>query len=230
MQTSLGNTAGTASGTGTGTTGGASTTGISMHWHWIPWAKRDYNVTTQGNTQPIGAVVHYTAGRRGSPSALFAWAREKKFAFHLIEADGTFYQSHPLNEWGWHAGKSSWKGIDENLSKALIGIEIAAAGVIKAEKVLEPEAPLGCWRVLGRAWFDSEPRHYICREGPEGWVEAFTHEQEATLLRVLKYLKLHVPNFKAEYILGHHEISPGRKLDPGAALSVSMDKLRALLK
>jgi len=212
----------------------------------FPGANTSLACTTQGSYEPVGAVVHYTAGRRGNPSSTISWAnlidaKQKKtaaYTFHLIEADGTFYQTHPIKRWGFHAGTSEWPGLGKSLSNKLIGIEIAAAGLLSNVKVIDktaPGYPIGVCEVIGQAWFDQVPRKYFARYndgrfGPDkGWYEAFTMEQEQKLVDFLIWCKKVLPKFQFDYVLGHHEISPKRKQDPEAALSMSMGELRKFL-
>ena len=65
----------------------------------------------------------------------------------------------------------------------------------------------------------------------EGWYEKFTDDQELSLAKFLAWqMKMGV-----EYIVGHDEISPGRKSDPGGSLSLPLQefvdkKVRPLIK
>jgi N-acetyl-anhydromuramyl-L-alanine amidase AmpD len=208
-----------------------------------PNANRSLNCKTQGTTEFVGAVVHYTAGRRNRPESTIQWANNTKdksaaYTFHLIDANGVFYQTHDFDEWGWHAGPSSHKKLKGNLSKQLMGIEIAAAGLLTEVRVQQPTAhgyPIGVCSVVGKAWFDKEPQQYYARYndgryGPDkGWYEAFTMQQEQSLVAFLTWALKNLPKMKAEYIVQHWEIAPGRKQDCEAALSMTAQELRDFL-
>jgi len=38
------------------------------------------------------------------------------------------------------------------------------------------------------------------------------------------------PEFRADWVAGHDEVSPGRKSDPGGSLSMTMPQFRYMLK
>jgi N-acetylmuramoyl-L-alanine amidase len=58
---------------------------------------------------------------------------------------------------------------------------------------------------------------------PAFW-HAYTEQQIASVFEVCRLL---IDTFDIKFILGHEEISPGRKVDPGPAFP--LDKLRELL-
>lgn len=172
---------------------------------------------------PQGLVVHFTAG--SSAESSIEWGREQGFAFWMLKKDGTLIQTHTLDVWGPHAGISSWKGINGTVSDELLGLEIDCAGRLEKDGAN--------WK----SWFGrvvpEKLRRYSKGEANivEGWYEAFTPEQEATLEAFALWLKRNHPDvFNLDLVLGHDEVSPGRKNDPGAALSMTMPAFRARLK
>lgn len=195
---------------------------------WCPFAKKlDYSMKTQGMYRrgyPEGAVVHFTAGQCDTEQDMLdtmSWGRGEGYAFFGIGPTGVIYQAHPLDKWGHHAGTSSWPGLGSSLSQYLVGIEVASAGLLDAK---------------GKSWFGKTYPSSRYREadfnthGFTGKFLAFTKEQEDSLTSLLKWLKSNNPGvFKNELVLGHHEVSPGRKNDPGGALSIGMKGLRGLL-
>lgn len=60
--------------------------------------------------------------------------------------------------------------------------------------------------------------------------QAYTPKQEAALVNFIKWQLDVNPEFSIDFVAGHHEISPGRKSDPGDSLSMTMPKFRELLK
>ena len=102
---------------------------------------------TYANGYPRGAVIHFTAGRsrkglEGGSRALethkamgvksVKYAIEKNAYCYFINARyGNIHQAFNLNKYGYHAGKSFWKGVGHNVSSELVGIESQCAGDIE---------------------------------------------------------------------------------------------------
>lgn len=177
------------------------------------------------NNYPVGAVVHFTAGRslKGDTDAIntIRSGIVNGYCYFCISSTGTVFQSFPLNKWGYHCGQSSWPGLGSSLSNKLVGIEVCNAGKLDKN---------------GKSWFGetypkSETRDVDDNYGEAGKYHKYTPAQEKSLLELLIWLKTNNPTvFKTENILGHHEISPGRKNDPCGALSMTMPSLREFIK
>lgn len=212
---------------------GINDKGAGLLWH--PMAKiHPLKMKTRGKylrNYPRGAIVHYTAGER--PGNL-DWGIAQGYCYLLIDGNGVLRQAHPVNEWGYHAGASSYKGLEGSVSDELIGIEIACAGK------LEPVMVNGAERY--KAWFHKSQSQYFILEDvrystgkgniKEGWYQKYTPAQEETLINTLQWLKWNDPVgvFSYDFVLGHDEVAPLRKQDPGASLSMTMPELRNLLK
>lgn len=176
---------------------------------------------------PQGAVVHYTSGRSlaGDMDArnAVAWGAKQGYVYFCISRTGKVFQSFPLNEWGPHAGKSAWPGLIGSVSDELVGIEMCSGGLLDENKM--------SW--FGEKYPDEQVRYLKdSRDGlePAGFYHAFSGQQEASLTRLLMWLKNNNPTvFDYNLVLGHHEVSPGRKQDPGGSLSTSMGHLRSTL-
>jgi hypothetical protein len=209
----------------------------------------DLRMRTRGKYKkgfPQGAVVHFTAGRsrdkdkcgrgrspieqgiRGVRSAV----DNRSYVYFVIDRDGNVFQNFPLNEWGYHAGSSSYPGLPGSVSDELVGIEIQNAG--KLEKVKD-----GVWK----AWFtktskgdgyfyEDEVRHTEGKANQKkGTYHKYSKKQEEALLELLEWMYDEGRGvFDYELVVGHDEVAPSRKNDPGASLSMTMPELRALLK
>lgn len=224
---------------------GLSPTAAAAGKLWIPFAKKNEGGTmkTQGRYRkdyPEGAIVHFTAGR-DNPINDISSGIKNNYAYLVIAPNGDLYQNYRLDEWGYHAGKSSWPALGGGVSQYLVGIEICSAG--KLRKIDDTHF---------RPWYNEEeylkdlgkkpkpeddlPLHQV-RFVPkqancvEGWYEKYTDAQETTLREVLQWLRHNKPDvFSYDLVLGHDEVSPGRKNDPGGALSVTMPALRSWLQ
>lgn len=206
--------------------------GAGLLWHPIANIHK-LRMKTHGKylrNYPKGAIVHYTAGER--PGTL-DWGIAQGYCYLLIDGNGQLHQAHPINEWGYHAGASSYKGLQGSVSDELIGIEIACAG--RVEQVIVNGAK------RYKAWFHKNPLQYFTEDQVRysgenanikaGYYHKYTPAQEETLIHTLQWLKWNDPYnvFAYDYVLGHDEVSPNRKQDPGASLSMSMPELRKLL-
>lgn len=193
---------------------------------------------------PRGAIVHFTAGG-SDPVATVEGGIGNGYCFFVIAPNGDVYQNFDLDGWGSHAGKSSHQKLGNSVSQYLVGIEICNAG--KVQQIDDDTF---------RPWFN-DPNHYrrcsepIPRGVPKpardlkaaevryverfhnreaGWYHCYTEAQETALIALLLWLKSNSPGvFSFEFVLGHDEVSPGRKNDPGGSLSVTMPQLRRQL-
>ncbi|HEY9099500.1 MAG TPA: N-acetylmuramoyl-L-alanine amidase [Thiobacillus sp.] len=171
---------------------------------------------------PSLLVVHYTAG--SSAASTVAWFRDprSRVSAHLvIGRDGSITQLVPFNREAWHAGRSCWGSLT-GLNRHSIGIELDNAGCLvrSGGKWVSP--------LTRRSYPDSEVTVAIHKHAAPGtpacgW-HAYTSAQiEATLDCGLTLVK----QYGLNDILGHEDISPGRKCDPGP--DFPMESIRARL-
>jgi len=106
----------------------------------------------------------------------FQTIADLKVSAHLfIERDGNVTQFVPFEGRAWHAGVSSFHGV-ENCNNYSIGIELE-----------------GCDDI------------------------AYTDAQYSALAKVVQQILIAYPEITPERIVGHSDIAPGRKTDPGDA-------------
>jgi len=167
---------------------------------------------------PDTIVIHYTAGPYQSSLNTLVNPKVKASAHVLIDRDGSITQLIPFNEIAWHAGESSYGG-RSGYNKYSIGIEIVNSGPLtKSGNVYRS------W--FGAAYNPSDVVEAIHRNQstPKYW-HVYTAEQIETVRTLCAELIEAYPNIKQ--ILGHEEIAPSRKIDPGPAFP--LDKLREQL-
>lgn len=164
------------------------------------------------NGLPDTIIIHYTAGGSAESSADWLCSPEAQASAHIvIGKEGEIFQLLPFNKIAWHAGRSHWK--DRNgLNKYSIGIEIANAGP------LEKRAN-GYFTSFGKA---IEPENVVLAAhknggGERAW-EAYT---EAQILAIEKICSLLKQAYQIKEILGHDDIAPARKEDPGPAFPLT---------
>jgi N-acetylmuramoyl-L-alanine amidase len=163
-------------------------------------------------------IIHYTAGSSAESSVKSLMDVNSKASAHLvIGRDGSITQLVPFDTIAWHAGPSQY-GTRIGFNQYSIGIEIDNAGVLEKRG--------------GKyySWFNREYPEADVVQGihrnqsiPRYW-HAFKEEQINIVFDICQLLLRHYP---IKFILGHEEISPGRKVDPGPAFP--LDKLRERL-
>jgi tetratricopeptide (TPR) repeat protein len=181
--------------------------------------------------------VHFTSGRcvRGDADAeaTMKYGAEQGHFYLCISTTGKVYQPGLLSRWGSHAGVSSWPSLVSGVSKYLVGIEICNAGRVKhTDQGFEP-----WWNKPGAAantYFKPEEVRAVTKQDnilSPGTFHRYTPQQEASLIELLLWLHAQQPDvFSLDLVLGHDEVSPNRKDDPGGSLSATMPSLRKLLK
>ena len=121
-------------------------------------------------------VLHYTETQNLEKAINLLTSQKRKVSCHfVVDTDGQIYNLVSESKRAWHAGESSWKGLQDMNSRS-IGIEIVNQG----EKKLK-----------------SYPKVQINQ-----------------LINLIHFLE---EKFKIPFnnILGHSDIAPHRKIDPG---------------
>ena len=173
-----------------------------------------------GLYNPKYLVLHYTAATTmASTINWFQNPQAQASAHLLIGRDGAVHQFAPFNVVTWHAGRSSWKGT-EWLNRHAIGIELVNGGRLarKGEQWICPvdNRPVRPEDVL------------MAVHKNENQVAAW-HKYTARQLEVtLKIASLLVDRYNLQDVLGHDDVSPIRKSDPGPAFPMSSFRTRAM--
>ena len=161
-------------------------------------------------------VIHFTSGWTAQSSVDFWKTPDANgaSAHVIIDRDGSIIQCRPFNRTCGHAGISKWKDpksgkIYVGLNSCSIGIELANAGDMSRNPDVYPSTMGGLAgvpipRVLAR--------HK--NGGREiGWELYPTAQLDAceTLSKAL------VARYNLDDVIGHDDIAPNRKVDPGPA-------------
>jgi hypothetical protein len=176
---------------------------------------------SRGWTRYKGAIVHHTAGHNDGDRAAKATASyggRQGLTYWIISSDGSIFMTHPLDSWGYHCGTRHHRDH--------LGIEICGGGKLQGSS--------GNWRT----WFNKKVLtknvRWVSRKKDNqqrGAYEKFTPQQEQSLINLLCWLKHNDPEaFSFDNVLGHDEILPGEKNDPGGSLSMTMPALRKRLE
>jgi N-acetylmuramoyl-L-alanine amidase len=170
-----------------------------------------------GVIEPRYLVFHFTAGRSAKESIDWLCSPKAKASAHLVVGrDGSIVQLAPFNVKTWHAGISHWEGLT-GLNDSSIGIEMDNAG--RLTKV----------GATYRAWFQAEyPEEEVLQakhkfEQDLSYWHTYT---EAQIEKALELALLLVKSYKLKDIVGHDDIAPGRKCDPGPAFPLANIRAR----
>jgi N-acetylmuramoyl-L-alanine amidase len=174
------------------------------------------NVMPFGNNFPDTIIIHYTAGSSAKSSADWLQRPDVKASAHIVVGkQGEIFQLVSFDKISWHAGESAYGG-RTGFNKFSIGIELDNPGFLVQ---------------VGNEFIASFGTKYPANEviqavhrnetAPRFW-HIYTEAQilaceEICLALISKYPSI-------SQILGHEEIAPGRKQDPGPAFP--LDKFR----
>lgn len=172
-----------------------------------------------GNIVPKYLIIHFTAAKNAKSSIEWFKNPTAKASAHLIIAkDGSITQMVDFNKKAWHAGVSQWANI-QGLNDHSIGIEIDNPGKLNLVN--------GKWI----SWFGTEyPASQVLTakhkhsDDVEGW-HIYT---EAQIQACIKVSQLLIAKYNLLDVLGHEDISPNRKNDPGPAFPMESFKSSVL--
>ena len=164
---------------------------------------------------PDSIVIHYTAGRSHASSVTSLSTPASKASAHLVVGrDEKITQLVPFNTAAWHAGQSSYEG-RVGFNQYSIGFEIDNSGLLTkaGDKYLS-------W--FGKDYPESEVIKAIHRNES---VARYWHRYSEWQIEACQQIcELLIEKYNIKTILGHEEISPKRKIDPGPAFP--LDKFR----
>lgn len=172
-----------------------------------------------GVMTPKYLIIHFTAG--GGAASSVDWFKNPaaKASAHLVidRSNGDITQMVDFNTVAWHAGKSKWKTVN-GLNACSIGIELDNAGQLtrSGSQFL--------------AWFKTPyPADDVFTATDAKGKETYWHEYSAPQMDSLLQAAsaLHA-QYNFTDILGHSDIAPGRKTDPGPAFPMGSFRSRLL--
>lgn len=171
-----------------------------------------------GVCRPRFLVIHFTGG--GEAGAIETLTAPGGVSAHFVVGEaGTITQLVDLDRTAWHAGKSSWRDVSGSLNPVSIGIEIANLG----DAI---EGSPGSYRAYGRPIPDD--RVLVARHANGGSARPWHTYPEAQIAAVTAIAKALHAAFHFEDIVGHDQIAPTRKVDPGPAWPMEAIKAAVL--
>jgi N-acetylmuramoyl-L-alanine amidase len=177
--------------------------------HWLDTAQKQH--LPGGAVMAIRRflVIHFTAGATGMSSINY-WRQlgNGVCAHFVIERDGTIYQCRPCNRTAGHAGSSKWTdphtGITyHGLNACSIGIELANGGNTFPERF-------------------SELPPTIARHKHGGSTKEWETYPPAQLAACEALSKVLVKRYNLDDVIGHEDVAPARKNDPGPAFPMTL--------
>jgi len=155
------------------------------------------------NSRVNHLVLHFTSENFQESLAILTGRTDRKVSSHYLipspsdesygQAKLKVYSLVPTEQRAWHAGRSFWAG-KRDLNDQSVGVEIVNLA--------------GCAEDISKLG-----------NGPEFVVacsfDPFPEEQISLLIRLLKSVLENYPDIPPESIVGHADITPSRKVDPG---------------
>lgn len=175
-----------------------------------------------GPIRPRYLVIHYTAG--GSAEGCIDWFQNpaSRVSAHLVIArDGTITQMVPFNRLACHAGKSQWGSL-VGLNRHSIGIELDNAGqlILSGGQWVSP--------ISRRSYPASDVTIAAHRNDPPGAAPCGWHAYTAAQLEATRDVaQTLTKHYALTDILGHDDIAPARKRDPGPDFPMASIRARA---
>jgi N-acetylmuramoyl-L-alanine amidase len=169
--------------------------------------------------KPSSIVLHYTGSGNAEETAEHLCREDVKSSAHIVIArNGEIIQMIPFNKVAWHAGESKSK-TRGNYNAFSIGIELENAG-----KLVPQGDHYAAW--FGKQYGASE---VLCLRGVNpsmlSFWHAYTEEQMKACFRLCMELVRH---YGIAEIVGHQEIAPVVKMDPGPAFPLHKFRDRIL--
>lgn len=164
-------------------------------------------------------IMHFTAGRNASQSIDWLTNPQAQASAHIVIArDGAVTQLVDFNRVAWHAGVSQWAG-HNGLNSSSIGIELDNAG-----KLTRSGTGWKAW--FGGSFPDSEVLEAVHKNehSVAGW-HIYTEVQLAAATAVAAAI---IRDYGLQDVLGHDDIAPNRKNDPGPAFPMESFRGRVM--
>jgi N-acetylmuramoyl-L-alanine amidase len=160
---------------------------------------------------PRFIVLHYTAGRTmdGAVQQLLRKDDAYVSAHIVVGRDGKMTQLVPFDTIAYHAGESAWAGV-RRLNTCSIGVEMVNPGFCDLT-----DTAVNGWETISACHKNGGTRK-LWYTYPQAQIQA-----TADLCKALKSM------YPIENIVGHDDVAPNRKSDPGPAFNWTA--FRALL-
>ncbi|MCQ2973610.1 MAG: N-acetylmuramoyl-L-alanine amidase [Bacteroidales bacterium] len=178
--------------------------------------------------KPDAIIIHYTAGASGAATVKLFSAKSATTSAHLVVSeDGSVTQMVDFNRKAVHAGTSSYGG-RSSYNNFSIGIEISNPGYLQKidgkyytwwEAKKDKKTATATSKV-----FTGKHRNSVTKM-------TYWHTYTDAQIKTVKEICQAICNaYEIKEILGHEEIAPGRKCDPGPAFPLDDMRTEVLAK
>jgi len=165
-----------------------------------------------GVIEPQYLVIHYTAnGSMGETISHFNKRSSEASAHVVIDREGNVAQCVSFDRAAWHCGISRWGDL-VGLNRYSVGIELVNWGRLKMR-----DGKFYAWQGTEVPESQVTWQHRKVDNKPFFW-HTYTDEQVHACFDVAAAI---VKEYGLMGILGHDDISPGRKDDPGPAFDMT---------
>ena len=192
----------------------ASSTRFRIVDNWLegPGVSHQETPNAGGAITPQYLVFHYTAGRSAQASVDWLMNPAAKASAHLVVGrDGTITQLASFLTKTWHAGLSHWNGLT-GMNQYSIGIEMDNAGPFTIVG-----NNLQAW--FGKTYPKSQAIYATHKlDTTPQWWHAYS---EAQISLATELAILLVQQYGLKEVIGHEDIAPDRKRDPGPAFPLA---------
>jgi N-acetylmuramoyl-L-alanine amidase len=158
---------------------------------------------TEMIVKPEYIILHFTANCSTHETLKVFWDIVRPVSSHyIISTNGKIVQMVDESKRAWHAGKSQW--LDNwQMNTYSIGIEITNPGYTEINKKPCTDNKKIWNKTIGQCVTGS----------PNLWYN-FTPQQIEAVIKLCRDIMKRY-NIPRSHVLGHSDIAPGRKLDPG---------------
>jgi N-acetylmuramoyl-L-alanine amidase len=162
---------------------------------------------------PEIVVIHYAVTENVNATASALRASDYLSCHVTVDKYGAVIQQVPFNLVAYHAGKSKYQS-RESCNGFAVGIEISNPGPL----IKQPDGSLKT--VYGRTWTGpAEEATHKSGLAPKSWTHwaGYSQSELGLCLEICGLLR---DAYGIKDIVGHDDISPGRKFDPGPAFPI----------
>jgi len=181
-------------------------------WLEGPGVSHQHTPNAGGSITPQYLVFHYTAGRSAQASVDWLMNPAAKASAHVVVGrDGTLTQLASFTTKTWHAGLSHWNGLT-GMNQYSIGIEMDNAGPFTVVGT-----NLQAW--FGKTYPKSQAIYATHKlDTVPQWWHAYSEVQISLAIELAILL---VQHYGLKDVVGHEDIAPDRKRDPGPAFPLA---------